>query len=157
MRSRIRKRIATGVRCLRLLPAYIMLGSLKHHVILPRLARWAWQSPVGTRDHEAERTLIASVARLNVLLGRADDDCLQRSILLYHVLSRAGADPILVVGFNSNADRVRGHAWVVTDGQPIIECEINLQKFSPAFCFGSGGALLSRDFLYSLPKSGCHG
>ena len=55
--------------------------------------------PAGPRDHKVERRLAASVLRLSQLLSLSDRDCLQRSLLLYRLLSRAGANPILVIGF----------------------------------------------------------
>jgi len=106
------------------------------------VARWAWRRSNGPRDRAAERRLAASVSRLSHLAGLPDRDCLQRSLLLYRVLSRAGADPRLVVGFQRVNDRVLGHAWVLVDGHTLIEPEAELLKFIPTFTFGARGALL---------------
>jgi hypothetical protein len=74
------------------------------------------------------------------LAGLRDRDCLQRSLLLYRVLSRAGADPTLMVGFLRRNGRIRGHAWVTVDGNPVIEPGPNVVHFSPALGFGPRGA-----------------
>jgi hypothetical protein len=136
-------RIRTGLVVGRLLPTFVLLSLLKHLVPLHCLARWAWCPPIGPRDLATERRLSACIIRLSQLTGLPDRDCLQRSLLLYRVLSRAGADPSLVVGFRRIDGRILGHAWVVVDGRTIIEAEANLLQFAPAFCFGPGGRLLS--------------
>jgi hypothetical protein len=119
-----------------------MFAAFKHLFPLPWLVRWAWHTPSGRRDREAERWSVACVWRLSRLMGAQDRDCLQRSLLLYRVLSRSGADPMLVVGFRHIDGGTQGHAWVIADGHPVIEDEADLLQFSPALCFGLRGALL---------------
>jgi hypothetical protein len=75
-------------------------------------------------------------------MGWADRDCLQRSLLLYRVLSHVGADPTLVVGFKRTNGRIRGHAWVTVHGHTLVEPEAQLLEFSPALRFGLRGELL---------------
>jgi Transglutaminase-like superfamily len=142
MINRALKRIRTGLIIGRLLPAYVLLGLLKHLVPVKWLVRWAWCSPVGPRDRELERQLTACIIRLSQLIGRRDRDCLQRSLLLYRVLSGAGADPTLVMGFQRANDRILGHAWVVVDGQAVLEPQADLRRFSVTLQFGSQGTLL---------------
>ena len=127
----------------RLLPAYMLFGLLKHLVPLRLLARWAWCRPGGSRDRAVERRLQRRVIRLSQLVGLPDRDCLQRSLLLYRALSRAGANPMLVIGFDRMNGRIFGHAWVVVDGHAVIESETDLLRFSPVLAFGWQGALLS--------------
>jgi Transglutaminase-like superfamily len=136
-------RFKTGLIVLRLLPTYVLLGLLKHLVSLKWLARRTWCCPAGPRDREDEQRLTACVLRLSQMAGLPDRDCLQRSLLLYRVLSRAGAEPKLVVGFERNNNRILGHAWIIVDGHTVIEPEIDLLRFSPAFSFGSRGKLVS--------------
>jgi hypothetical protein len=143
-------RIKNGWLVARLLPAYLILGLLKHVVPLSWLARWAWSAPDGPRDREAESRLAARVFRLSQLIGLLDRDCLHRSLLLYRVLSRAGADPRLVIGFQRMNGRILGHAWVIVDGHAVIEPEVDLLRFSPALGFGFDGAPLS---IMSEPKT----
>jgi hypothetical protein len=139
----ILNRFRNGWLIARLVPAYLILGLLKHVVPLSWLARWAWCAPDGPRDREAERRLAVRVFRLSQLIGLLDRDCLHRSLLLYRVLSRAGADPRLVIGFQRMNGRILGHAWVIVEGHAVIEPEINLLRFSPALGFGFEGAPLS--------------
>jgi hypothetical protein len=123
----------------------MLFGLLKHLVPLRLLARWAWCRPGGwrDRDRDGERRLHRRVIRLGQLVGLPDRDCLQRSLLLYRALSRAGANPMLVVGFDRMNGRIFGHAWVVVDGHAVIESESDLLRFSPVVAFGWQGALLS--------------
>jgi hypothetical protein len=97
---------------------------------------------VNSRDCIAEQYLVASVQRLSELIGLPDRDCLQRSLLLYRLLSRSGAAPKLMIGFRQTEGKVLGHAWVTVDGQPIME-DVTLLPFSPAFGFGQRGAFLT--------------
>jgi Transglutaminase-like superfamily len=136
------RRLKTGLILVRLFIAYMVLALLKHLVPLTWLVRRVWCPPVRLRDCESERWLTAIVLRLSRLAGLPDRDCLQRSLLLYRVLSRAGADPTLVVGFRRIDGRIRGHAWVVVDGRALLESEPDLAAFSPVLRFGSLGALL---------------
>src|SRR5262249_55817366 len=129
-------RLKNGFLVARLLPAYVLFGLLKHVVPLRWLVHWAWCPPDGPRDREAEHRLVARVFRLSRLTGLLDRDCLHRSLLLYSMLSRAGADPTLVVGFDRVNGRILGHAWVIVDGHAVIEPEVNLLRFLPTLGFG---------------------
>src|SRR5262245_2437480 len=133
-------RIWNGWLIARFLPAYVAFATLKHMVPLQRLVRLAWRPPAGRRDPEAERQLVASVLRLSQFVGMHDRDCLQRSLLVYRLLSRAGADPLLVIGFRRKDGRLLGHTWVVIDDHAIFESQANLITFSPAISFGMRGS-----------------
>jgi hypothetical protein len=135
-------RLRTGFVMIRLLRGYLLFGALKHLVPLRWLARWAWCRPAGLRDRDAEQRLVARIVRLRQLTGYPDRDCLQRSLLLYHVLSRAGADPTLVVGFCQMNGQMLGHAWVIVDGHAVIDVETDLLGYLPVFCFGKRGGLI---------------
>lgn len=136
-----RRRVATAAGLARLLPWYLAFGALRHVVPLPWLARWAWRASSGERDLEFEQKLVARVIRLRRTLERGRGDCLQSSLVLYRELSRAGADPTLVVGFRRMNGRMQGHAWVLTDGRPVGESQGALDGFAPTFGFGRGGTL----------------
>src|SRR5262249_58589276 len=135
-------RLKNGLLVVRLLPGYVLFGLLKHVVPLRWLVRWAWCPPHGPRDLEGERRLAARVCRLSRLTGLPDRDCLQRSLLLYRVLSYVGAEPTLIIGFQRTNGRLRGHAWVTVDGRSVVEPETELVGFSPALRFGLRGELL---------------
>jgi len=68
------------------------------------------------------------------------------------MLSRAGADPTLVVGFDRMNGQILCHAWVIVDGHAVIESEVNLLRFSPALGFGFEGAPLP-----AVPDPKCSG
>ena len=65
------------------------------------------------------------------------------------MLSAAGADPELVVGFREQDGKIIGHAWVLVDDMSIVEPESDLVRFSPVLRFGARGALLP------LLQAGC--
>jgi hypothetical protein len=136
------RQIRTVLDGFRIVPAYLLLGVLKHLVPLRLLAKWSWCETTGPRDRLAERRLTANVVRLSKLLRIADRDCLQRSLLLYRLLSAVGADPQLVVGFQKQNGKIIGHAWVLVDGKSLVEPESDLVRFSPVLRFGARGALL---------------
>lgn len=136
------RRWANTVMTARLLGPYLMFAILKRVVPLPRLVRWAWLRPVGPRDRAMEAEALRCVVRLRNWLGAERGDCLQGSLALYRVLSRAGANPRLVVGFRRGSSAVSGHAWVEVDDACVIESPPTLHGFVAAFSFGSGGMRL---------------
>ena len=125
---------------LRLGCVYVAIGVLKHIVPLPVLVRWTWREPRGDRNPDAERQVIGRAIWVRRVLGDTDRDCLQRCLLLYRELSRAGADPTLMVGFTKAEGRVRGHAWVVANGAAVAETPPEAANFVPALSFGRRGA-----------------
>jgi hypothetical protein len=46
-------------------------------------------------------------------------NCLERSLLLYRLLSREGANPTIVFGVDRGTETVAGHAWVEIDGAAV--------------------------------------
>jgi Transglutaminase-like superfamily len=138
---RASRRIRTVLDGFRIVPAYVLLGLLKHLVPLRSLVKWTWCEKAGPRDPVAERRLTANVLRLSKFLRIADRDCLQRSLLLYRLLSAAGADPELVVGLHEQDGKIIGHAWVLVGGTSLVEPESDLTRFSPLLRFGARGAV----------------
>jgi hypothetical protein len=64
-------------------------------------------------------------------------NCLERSLVLYRVLSRAGAQPALILGARRDAPSVAGHAWIEVDGAPV--CEPEREAYAPIVAFGARG------------------
>jgi len=153
MTPRVSNQIRTVLDGFRIVPAYVLLGILKHLVPLPWLAKWTWCETTGPRDRLAERRVTANVLRLSKLLRIADRDCLQRSLLLYRLLSAVGADPELVVGLREQDGKIIGHAWVLVDDMSIVEPESDLVRFSPVLRFGARGALVSQVRADCEPKT----
>ena len=80
------------------------------------------------------------------------DNCLERSLVSYRFLSHAGAEPELAFGVAKDRDDpVRGHAWVVLDGEPVHDSVAALERFERLGAFGREGALSSRDAPAGAP------
>jgi len=48
--------------------------------------------------------------------------CLRRSVVLYHLLRRAGREVSLNIGVRKSGDgALQAHAWLVRDGAPYLE------------------------------------
>jgi len=117
-----------------------VLPVLKRTLPLRRLVRLMWVSPRDSerdpeRDPERERRTIRVVARLSRASG---GNCLERSLILYRWLSRAGADPRLVVGM-ARPDQYLGHVWVTVDGRTLLETSETLRGYEEVTTFGSEG------------------
>jgi hypothetical protein len=120
------------------------LATAKRLLPLRLLVRWAWRPPIlSVRNRAAEQEAVSRVLQANRLIGAPDRDCLQRSLLLYRVLSTAGADPELHVGFRRDGPLMAGHAWVVCDGRVVAEPAAGTSSLVPALRFGRAGAILT--------------
>jgi hypothetical protein len=118
----------------------LTLPLLKWIVPLPRLARLMWAAG-GQRERDpAREEQIATLAEAisGRRGGRRLDNCLERSLVAYRFLSRAGAEPELVVGV-SHDEPVRGHVWVRLDGEPLRD---SVDEFEEVTAFGAQGALI---------------
>jgi Transglutaminase-like superfamily len=124
----------------RILALSFVVRVAKHVVPLPRLVRLAWSRRHG-RLHPEDKARIVRLTRgvpgLRPIPGR--DNCLERSVLAYRYLSRAGADPILVSGVSRRPGGIAGHVWVLLDGQPVHESPDAVAEFVPVVRFGAGG------------------
>lgn len=130
---------------LRVLPWLLALPFLKRMLPLPRLVRLAWVQPrAGRRDRGAELAAV-SVVRLLFRARKviADDNCLERSLVSYRLLSRLGARPQLVVALSHERAEAKGHVWVVVDGSPVAENAEHLRAYTPLMCFDAQGRLVS--------------
>lgn len=150
---RIRRRLRLLAGCIegpgdlwlatRMLGWRLVLPALKWRFPLPRLVRLMWWSGEPDAPSAERNERIAALAR--ALSGpaeiRALDNCLERSLILYRFLSRAGAEPELVVGFSRSSGEVGAHAWVYLDGQALPGHEELLDDFETAIRFGRGGAI----------------
>jgi hypothetical protein len=64
-------------------------------------------------------------------------NCLERSLVLYRLLSRAGANPALVLGVRPGPERVAGHVWIEIGGRPVAETEA--LSYDRVIVLGTGG------------------
>lgn len=133
-----------------------VLPVLKRALPLPRLVGLMASRPRGrARDAELERR-IARIARL-LYRGRTGtfrDNCLERSLVAYRFLGRAGAAPELRVGFRREEEGVRGHVWVLLDGQPVHETWNELAGYGEVTAFGPEGARVSARGASGAPPAG---
>lgn len=51
--------------------------------------------------------------------------CLHRSLVLFHLLRRAGRPVGLHIGVRKNDGTLQAHAWLVHDGAPYLEPDAN--------------------------------
>jgi len=116
----------------------LVLPALKWVLPLPRLVRlMSAGSPGRRKRNRAREEQIATLAdavggpRRNPRL----DNCLERSLVSYRYLSKAGADPELVVGV-SRDQPVRGHVWVRLDNEAIHD---SVEEFEEITNFGRDG------------------
>ena len=113
----------------------LVLPALKFLLPLPRLVRLAASPRTRARDARAEHAVAEHAAR--VYRRRRDDNCLERSLVTYRYLGRAGAEPRLVVGVRG-VDRF-GHVWVTTDGAPVHDAPAFVAELEPLLEFDAGG------------------
>jgi hypothetical protein len=124
----------------------VVLPLAKRVIPLPRLvAAMAAEPKRADRDPELERR-IARMARL-VYRGRRPtfrDNCLERSLVTYRYLGRAGARPRLLVGLGrGESGAIRGHAWVVLDGRAVHDGDDALEPYAEVAAFGPDGRRVS--------------
>lgn len=128
----------------RMLAWRAVLPLLRRRVRIATLARVMWREP-HARPGGTDPIRIAELAR--VLYrgpGRGQGDtCLERSLLAYRYLSKAGVDPQLVIGIGRPDSLMIGHAWVVVNDEPLYDSAAEVGKYSSFFSFGRGGALLA--------------
>ena len=116
------------------------LPVLKRTVPLPRLVRLMASGPRQRPRDTALEQRIARMARLlyRGKLGTLQNNCLERSLLTYRFLGRAGADPELVVGARQGEEALQGHVWVTVDGRAVHEDPDELEPFVRVMSFRGG-------------------
>jgi hypothetical protein len=122
---------------------YIAFRILKHVTPMATLVRLAKLRPVGPRRPQQERRIAHLVNRVGGLwgFGRAPT-CLERSLVLYRLLSEVNASPRLMIGVAAGAWAVEGHAWVVVDGRPIGDSEDVVRQYSVVTGFEADGQVM---------------
>ncbi len=98
--------------------------------LVKRMAPPAPSSPHTIANRvEQIRQVVGSGGRLLV-----SANCLERSLVFYRLLLRAGAAPVLVLGMRRDGSTLKGHAWVALDGEPF---EVSEDHYTPVVAFGS--------------------
>lgn len=127
----------------RMLGWSLVLPLLKRVLPLPRLVG------VMRSDRRSGEGADAKVAALSEWAfrsrpRRSRDNCLDRALVAYRYLGRAGAEPTLVVGVAKDAtDAIAGHVWVTVDGDPVHDAPEDLAGFTELTAFGPDGCVLS--------------
>lgn len=122
----------------------LVLPIAKRAVPLPRLVRLIRpRKRAAERDAEREAA-IASIAAwvFKTRPPGARDNCLERGLVAYRYLSRAGASPELVIGVAQRMEGVHGHAWVTVDGRAVHDSVDTIAGFEPIFVVKSDGTLI---------------
>ena len=93
-------------------------------VSLARISKWAREPgarpPAAGLDDAALAAFVSQVLRRLPAPWRYT--CLRRSVVLYHLLRRAGRAVSLTIGVRKGgAGDLQAHAWLVLDGVPYLE------------------------------------
>jgi hypothetical protein len=120
----------------------LLLPALKRLVPLKSLVPFLWSTPKANRNPDREEKIAAVVRWITVFLYRNDKTCLERSLLLYHFLSKSNSNPLLVTGMlRTEEQNWKGHAWIVVDGKPFDEPENSVEAFKTLMVYGARGQL----------------
>lgn len=128
----------------------LSLPLLKHLIKLSTLAELMSSSPAAPLDESRRLQRVERVTRFAARGGRllVSRNCLERSLLLYRLLSQADARPVLVLGARKDSPSVAGHAWVELDGVPLFEPDRD--AYVPILTFGLHGSVSRASELRSL-------
>lgn len=121
----------------------LVLPVLKRALPLPRLVALMARGAPAAPDPRVEPERVVRLAR-RLFRPRIPgaDNCLERSLLVFRYLLRAGAAPELVCGVErTGAAGVEGHAWVEAGGRPVTDAAEAVARFAPIVRFGPGGRL----------------
>lgn len=118
----------------------VSLPFAKRALTVQTLARIMW---AGSRSAQKP-----DVERIAGFLGQGgrwlvSGNCVERSLVLYRLLSRAGADPALVLGMRPGTARAAGHAWVEVGGRPLADVET--ASYHRLMAIGAAGQLIDAD------------
>ena len=121
----------------------LVLPFAKRLLPLPRLVRLMRSRPrPAERDPGREATITSLVDWVfKTRPAGSPDNCLERSLVAYRYLSRAGLGPTLVIGIAKASSATHGHVWVTVDGRPVHDSPALLATFEPVAAFGSDGTL----------------
>jgi Transglutaminase-like superfamily len=118
------------------------LPLLKYVMPLQRLVRLLAAGGDGERAPAREQK-VADLARVLYRSPAAvvRDNCLERSLVAYRYLSRANANPELVVAMTGEGSALLGHVWVTIDGEPLYDSPEQLAEFVPMVVFDASGKI----------------
>lgn len=122
----------------------LVLPVAKSLVSVPRLTQLMRTDPrARSRDPEWEETVVALTAWVfKTRPSNSRDNCLERALVTFRYLCRAGAQPEFVMGVGRGGEGVHGHAWVTVDGRPVHDKPAALAPFHPILRFKSDGTMV---------------
>ncbi len=130
---------ADGSLTARLFAWRISLPILKRVVPIATLARVMWTTPTLATD---ERQRLERVAVLTQFVNTGgwvlvSTNCLERSLVLYRLLSEADANPTLVIGGKTVGASLAAHAWIELNGTAPWEADVD--RYFRIVAFGPAG------------------
>lgn len=132
----------------RMLAWSLVLPVLKRALPLPTLVALVHRDARGEqRDPLGEQRVVSLsewVFRSRPRSSR--DNCLERALVTYRYLGRAGAEPTLVVGIaRDEGERkgLAGHVWVTVDGTPVHDDAERVAHFAAVVAFSAAGRAIS--------------
>jgi hypothetical protein len=124
----------------RMLGWAVVVPLLKRVVPLRTLARIMWADSSRRASPEWKKPVVRAGRRLVRLRPFSrDENCLDRSLIIYRFLSMAQLEPRLVLGVRNEGSRIAGHAWIIVDGAPVIESQEVVAGYAPVAVFGLRG------------------
>jgi hypothetical protein len=124
----------------------LLVPLLKRIVPLRTLVRIMWADSSRRTSPEWKKPVIRVGRRLVRLRPFSrDENCLDRSLIIYRFLSMAKLEPQLVLGVRNEDSRIAGHAWITVDGTPVIESSEVVAAYVPVAVFGAGGIIEAID------------
>jgi transglutaminase superfamily protein len=126
--------------CVRLLFWRASLPFLKYVVPVRVLTRFMWSAPPARRDDSGRADArLRSLSYIWQNGGRllVSRNCLERSLVLYRLLSQSGSNPSLVVGVSRADTGIAGHVWVETDGRVFFDDMVH--RYDRFATFGVNG------------------
>jgi hypothetical protein len=129
---------------IRMIGWWAALPVLKRVLPLPKLVQlMRSERTLVARDPDQEAR-VAALAHWIFKSRPADSrhNCLERALVSYRFLGRAGAAPTLLIGVARPDQRPLGHAWVVVDGRPVHDSPDSVGAFEPILVFGSDATLV---------------
>jgi hypothetical protein len=120
-----------------------VLPLAKVAIPLPKLVRLMRPRNARRRRDRARESTIAGLAGwvFKTRPPGSRDNCLERALVTYRYLSRAGAEPELVVGIAGPREASRGHAWVRVDGHAVHDEPAALRPYAELVVFRSNGTI----------------
>jgi hypothetical protein len=135
----------------RMLGWSLVLPLLKRTVPLPGLVLMLHSGASVTARDPAREEAVADISEwvFRSRPRKTRDNCLERALVTYRYLCRAGAEPTIVVGMAKRDQlgraQLAGHVWVTVDGRPVHDDPQRMEGFAALAAFAADGRMLSTE------------